>query len=382
MIAPQPFFQWRGSPIRVHFNALALVDLGFRVDLLVMPIGEDCRIPGAHIHRAANPFGLRQLVIGPSLRKLILDFFLLGKALRLGFRNRYDIVHGIEDAGLLAVIVAACSGGGVIYEKHSDPGSYRKGLLRSIVLFLYRQAERSTVRHADAVIATGPALARQVSAISPAVSVKHIFDIPSSLVEAEAEEVEQLRRRLQQSEGELLITYVGSFAVYQGIELMFECMPSVLTAVAAARFVVIGGSASDIERWKAWLKKRGCEDRVSFLGRLPPDDLPAYLRASDLLLSPRVAGSNTPLKLLDYLKAGRAIVATDLEANRLILDESNAVLVTPSAEALSEGICRLLSDADLRQRLGRAAVRALRETYNYAEFKRRLGACYEEVLER
>jgi glycosyltransferase involved in cell wall biosynthesis len=89
---------------------------------------------------------------------------------------------------------------------------------------------------------------------------------------------------------------------------------------------------------------------------------------------------NTPLKLLDYMKAGRAIVATDTEANRLLLDESNAVLAAAEPKSFAAGVCELLGDRDRRLRLGEAARRRIDDCYNYGEFKRRLGACYEQVL--
>ena len=54
LISPQPFFQWRGSPLRVRFNAQALAELGYDVDLLVMPVGDDLALPGVTIHRAPN----------------------------------------------------------------------------------------------------------------------------------------------------------------------------------------------------------------------------------------------------------------------------------------------------------------------------------------
>ena len=50
-ISPQPFFQWRGSPIRVKYNLQALSDLGYEVDLVTLPFGEDVQIDGVTIHR-------------------------------------------------------------------------------------------------------------------------------------------------------------------------------------------------------------------------------------------------------------------------------------------------------------------------------------------
>ena len=93
--------------------------------------------------------------------------------------------------------------------------------------------------------------------------------------------------------------------------------------------MIVGGTEAEIAERKAQLREKGCEDRVSFVGKIPPDSLPCTLAACDILLSPRIQGLNTPLKLLDYLKVARSIAATDHPANRLVLDESTALFAAP-----------------------------------------------------
>ena len=134
LISPQPFFQWRGSPLRVQFNAQALSELGFAVDLLVMPVGEDKAIPGVTLHRARNILGVRNLAIGPSLPKAILDLALFAKAAALARANRYAVIHAIEDAGPIGVCLARRHRTRLIFEKHSDPASYKKGFLRNLIM--------------------------------------------------------------------------------------------------------------------------------------------------------------------------------------------------------------------------------------------------------
>ncbi len=375
-IAPQPFFQWRGSPIRVGFNVQALAELGYDVDLLVMPVGEDRAIPGVKIVRVPNVFRVKNMAIGPSCVKAVYDVFLFFTAWKLARKNRYAVIHGVEDAGPIAVTIAKWTGAKAIFEKHSDPGSYKKGAVKSLIMALYAQVEKFSIRHADSVIGTGPGLVEQARAVGSDTPVYHIFDIPSSLAEAVPERVLAIRQSLLQWPDELLVMYVGSFAVYQGIDLMFRSMPEVIRKSTKARFVVIGGSPGEIAARKAWLGRRNIEENVEFLGMIPPDELPNYLSASDILLSPRIFGTNTPLKLLDYLKAGKAIVAADSTANRLILDEKTAMLVTPLPDEFARCVCRLLDNGVLRGKLGHQGRELLRERYNFNEFKRLLSVCY------
>lgn len=375
-LAPQPFFQWRGSPIRVGFNVQALAELGCEVDLLTLPIGEDRALPGVRVLRVGNPLRVRNIPIGPSAHKALFDLLILFRALALAFRRRYAAIHAVEETGLIGWLAARLTGAKAIFEKHSDPASHKDRPLKNLVLAAYRSVERLAVRAADAVIGTGEGLVAQAQAAAPGKPVHYIFDIPSSLVEPTPEGARAARARMAQAPGETLILYVGSFAVYQGLDLLFAAMPAVAAQCPDVRLIVIGGAEAEIAARRGWLRDRGIEDRVRFIGRVPPDALPDHLAAADILLSPRLSGINTPLKLLDYLKAARPVVATDNTANRQILDERCAVLTAPTPEAYAAGIAELARDPARRGALGRAGRQRIDERFNFGEFKRRLGACY------
>lgn len=374
-----PFFQWRGSPIRVGFNVQALAESGYEVDLLTIPVGEDRAIPGVTIHRVANPFRVKNIPIGPSLHKAVFDVLILFKGLGLAFRRRYAVIHAVEEVGILGWFVARLTGAKVVFEKHSDPDSHKDKPFKNLVLTVYRWVESLAIRLADVVIATGEGLANQAKRVEPGQTVQHIFDIPSSLVEADAARVNSVRARLERGPDDVLALYVGSFAVYQGIDLMFEGFAVAAKRAPKLRLVVIGGTADEIAARKAWLASRSLEDAAYFVGKVPPDELPDYLSAADILLSPRLSGVNTPLKLLDYLKAGRAILATDNEANRKIVDEACAVLTPATAGGFAQGLVELATDAGMRQRLGVEGRKLVDHTYNFREFKRLLSLVYARL---
>jgi len=239
-----------------------------------------------------------------------------------------------------------------------------------------------TARMSAAVICTGPGLVRQVEATSPTTRTFHIFDIPSSLVEFEDHKVAAVNKELQKSEDDVFITFVGSFALYQGVELMFAAIPLVAAQCPQARFLIIGGGQAEIETLETEFKAQGLEQRVSFLGKIDPDALPNYLRASDILLSPRASGVNSPLKILDYMKAGRAIVATDIPSNRLVLSDENAILTAPNPDGFSRGISQLVDDKRKRQQMGAANYELYRNKYNFAHYRELMASCYASVLEK
>ncbi len=375
-LCSQPFFQWRGSPIRVGFDVSALAESGWEVDLLTLPLGEPRSIPGVNIIRIPNLFRARAISIGPSLLKALFDILILFKAISLARKRGYAVIHTVEDTGPIGVLVARLFRARLVFEKHSDPSSYHGRSLRNLVMWAYAKVERFAARHADAVIGTGPGLVAQVKALNTGKPVHHIPDIPSSRIEADPARTAAMRQRLQSAPDDILALYVGSFAAYQGIELLFDTIPRVVSANPKVRFIIIGGSDAEVRDRTTQLRRNGAESAVIWAGHVSPDVLPDYLAAADILLSPRLAGVNTPLKLLDYLKAGRAIVATDTPANRLILNETNACLTPPSAEAYAGGILTLAADPKHRQALASQGAELIRTVYNFAEFKRRISTCY------
>ena len=379
-VASQPFFEWRGSPIRLGFDVTALRDNGYDVDFLTLPLGERREIPGVRIIRAPNIFLAKRISIGPSPLKLAFDFVMFVQAFFMVLRRKYAVVHGVEDCGVLALLLGKLRGSKVVFEKHSDSASYKKGF----VIRCYNAVERWVLRHVDAVIGTGPGLVEQVRRIRGDKPTYHISDIPSSLAEPDPEGINSARIEMENNfpasqTSPILSLYVGSFASYQGIDLLFNSIPMAFEKVPELRLVIIGGTDAEITHWRAWLAERNCADKVAFIGKRAPDILPSYLAAADILLSPRIAGVNTPLKLLDYLKVSRGIVATNHPANRLILDESTALLTPLTPEAFADGIVRLASDPALRSSLSANCRRLIDTQYNFNVFRDGLKKVYDNL---
>src|SRR5712671_4715806 len=99
MIAPEPFFEPRGTPFSQFHRIRALIALGHEVDLVTYPFGRDVALPGLRIFRSLRPPGLRGIGIGPSLAKLPLDVLLALTSLRRAWAGRYDAIHSHEEGG-------------------------------------------------------------------------------------------------------------------------------------------------------------------------------------------------------------------------------------------------------------------------------------------
>ena len=120
MIAPEPFFEPRGTPFSEYHRIRALLDLGHTVDLVTYPFGSDVNLAGLRIFRAARPPFITRVRIGPSPAKVFLDMTLTVTALNRARQERYDAVHSHEEGAAIGVLISSILGIPHLYDMHSS----------------------------------------------------------------------------------------------------------------------------------------------------------------------------------------------------------------------------------------------------------------------
>jgi hypothetical protein len=168
MIAPEPFFTPRGTPFSIRGRIQALSALGHSIDLVTYHIGDNVALPGLCIYRTPRISLIHRVATGPSLTKLLLDFLLFGVALLRILRDRYDVIHTHEEAGLIGAILASLTGAQHVYDMHSSlPQQFKnfKAFNYSPIVKLFEILERFVIRRAHAVIAICPELSAHVASI-------------------------------------------------------------------------------------------------------------------------------------------------------------------------------------------------------------------------
>lgn len=176
-------------------------------------------------------------------------------------------------------------------------------------------------------------------------------------------------RRLTGLPNRPTVMCTGHLYAGRGVELFVELariMPQV-------HFVWVGGRPQDVAAWRE--RARGIPN-LTFTGFVPNADLPRWQAAADVLVMPygrTIAGSSggntaavaSPMKMFEYMAAGRAILSSDLPVIREVLDEHVAVFAPPDNPAAWQSALEiLLSDTQKRRALG-AAARARAEKYTW-----------------
>jgi len=380
VVAPQPFYEDRGTPIAERQLLEALTYLGYQVDMLTYPVGRDLPIPGVRYYRVANILGVRAVPIGFSLRKVWLDLFLGYSLLRILRRSDYFCIHAVEEAAFLAVLATRRRQTPVIYDMQSSIPEQLAGhwLLgrRPFHAFL-RAAERWLIGRVDSVVSSA-GLRGHVLAIAPGKKVRE-WRYPSQTLAAMPGAAEQLRAELGIEPDAKIILYTGNFEDYQGLTPLIEAIPSVLARVPEAVFVLVGADGPNRLSIAQALATHSPKRAHRILDRQPRERMPSFLRLADVVVSPRTHGSNLPLKALEYLAAGCAIVATAIPAHRSVLNEQRAVLVEPQPEALASAISGLLTNPQRAGQLRAAALEYAQQNLNWIGFVDSISEIYEQL---
>ncbi|MGH7517770.1 MAG: glycosyltransferase [Gemmatimonadales bacterium] len=376
-LAPQPFYQDRGTPIRARRSLEALAAAGHRIDLLTYHEGADIAIPGMTIHRIPRLPGVNGIRPGFSLKKLLCDAVMLPKSLLLAAGLRPQVIHAVEESVFMAVVARRLFGVPYVYDMHSSVMEQlldrfpRLGFAGPVL----RRIERAVIRGSVGTIAVSPAVEELVREAAPDQLVQRVEDA-SQLPAAGAGPEWRLPEAIRTGP---VVMYVGNLEAYQGVGLLLEAFRRAMDRVPDAQLVSIGGAEALIAQYRRLAADYGIQERTHFFAPRPVEELGRILAQADVLVSPRTRGTNTPMKIYSYLDSGVPVLATRLPTHTQVLDDDIAMLVAPEPGDMARGLVALLRDPARRATLAAAARTRAREVHTVEAFADKTQAFYQAV---
>jgi rhamnosyl/mannosyltransferase len=237
----------------------------------------------------------------------------------------------------------------------------------------YGRIQRALYRRADCVIVSSPNLAATSALVEQARRVVVVpFGISVDRYRQSSPRVEELRRAIPGPR----VLFVGRFVYYKGIEVLIDAM-----ARTAGTLLLVGEGPLEPEL-KQRVAARGIQERVRFVGRVADADLPAYYQASDLFVLPSVAKTETfGVVQVEAMAAGLPVISTNLPTGVPWVNQdgvSGLVVPPGDADRLAQAIHRLVTDEELRGRLGGNAAARAQKLFT----RDRMIHAFKDVVER
>jgi glycosyltransferase involved in cell wall biosynthesis len=379
-LAPTPFFSVRGAPLVTYDTIKHLTARGHTVDLLTFPFGEDRELSGLTIHRCGRWLPIRKVPFGASSAKAALDcaifLHLMWRLVlgRFGFGTTYQCIFALDESAFSCWALRWILPCPVIYDMDAsivEQFEARPGFRKFAGLGKF--AETRCIRVSRVVIPQCQSYADRVSRIDPKKKIVVVPDLPL----VTADQIDSVSKLAKVSELQLespVFLYVGNLGIHQGVDLLVDAFEILNRDGLGGSLVIAGGQQAEIERFLP------AHPAVHFLGIVEPDDLPAVYRVADVVVAPRRSGTNTPMKIFDYMHSGRTIVATNLETHTQVLGEDCAILVEPSSQGLAAGMIRAATDHQAALDLSRKARRKVAALTSPEIFRDRLDAALDAAV--
>jgi 1,2-diacylglycerol 3-alpha-glucosyltransferase len=386
IVAACPFPTLQGSQLLIRRLAHGLRARGHDAIVVTYAEGLERALAELPVRRIPRIPGLRALGSGPRAAKIVLDAALLLRLVDVVRREGIEVMHAHNyEAALIGLVARRLTGVPLIYHSHNAlaeelPTYYRSRALRRLARVVGALADREVPRRADHCIAicrelVGFLRARGVG--EGAIGMIAPGGSPEEFPTCSAADAATIRARFGFGERPVLL-YTGNLDGYQNLELLLASVGIVRRTAGDALLVLATHAAP--------------RDLPARLRVLPPGvrivtagdfaTVRDLIQVADLALCPRREWSGFPMKLLNYMAAGKAVVVSAGSAKAVRHDRDGVVVSDEGPAAYAAAILDLLAEPARRHRLGAAARRTVEDEYGWERVIDQVEATYETVLQR
>lgn len=330
--------------------------------------------------RALNPPYLIYVI-----SRMAMSLLWIMKIISINLKCPITIIHAQDTGygGLAAVISGKflripvlLSSHGI---RHKTLESIITGKFRRLFLKLEYNLDLFTIKHADSVIAVNQPIKEYLQEITS----RQINFVPIGIKFAKYQysklDRDLIRKEFGLNEDDKVVGFVGRFSMEKNLFTLLKSFANAIESVPALKLVLVGTGALE-DQFREFLKLRMIGDKVIFCG--VRNDIPKILSSFDIFVLPSYAeGMSTAL--LEAMACGRAIICSDIPANRaLITPYENGLLVNPDQVGeIKDAIELLANNYSLQIRMGQNA-RIKAEEYDEENVFPKIMYEYEKILRK
>lgn len=390
MVAACPFPANHGTPAGIKETAEAIAQQGHQVHLVTYHFGDGPAPRGVHLHRIADLGFGRQVVVGPTWQKPLLDLLMVFTLCRVIRRERIELIHAHNYEGaLIGYAAKLLTRRPLVYNAvntmSDELPSYDFIRPRSLARGLAHLLDAWVPRLANRVIAISEELAQFLR--RRGVRPERLQMIPLGIDTAVFAAVDTsartaIRQRFQLGD-QPLVMYTGILDRFQRVDYLLQAMRHVVDHFPEAHLLLVTNVATeqDLQTCQALIQELGLRGRVEIVPHTPFEDIPRFLAAADVTVVPRPHCPGFPVKLLNYMAAAKPIVLFEGSAKGLQHLEHAFVVADHDWRALGQGIITLLQHPDLAQTLAQNARQWAEENLSWPSIVNKIEHVYAALLQ-
>lgn len=389
IVAPCPFPVNHGTPGSIREIVQKQSARGHQVHVVTYPLHDDVPLdPRIHLHRVPMLGRSRRIQVGPTWRRPLWDALAVRTVARVVRRHRADVIHAYNYEGAL---IGWCARRLVrraplvftTFNTMEDELPTYEFLPRHVAEPFSRLLDRWVPHLADRIVAISPELVDFLEArrIDPG----RVDEIPMGIDPRDLEggDPQRMRRRHRLGSAPLVV-YTGLLNAFQRIDILIDAWARVVQQIPEARLMLVANylEPEDEPRIRAHAQRLGIEESVVLTDERPFHEVRDYLAAADVCVVPRPDCPGVPIKMLNYLAAGRAVVTPEGSSKGLRNDEEALLARDGDPADLARQILRLLEAPALRERIADAGRQALLDRFSLDSICVALEGVYERLLDR
>ena len=338
---------------------------GHRVHVVAYHYGTDEVAPSLSVHRIPAIRAYRHLAPGPTYVKLaLLDPLLSVKLRQVLRRHAIDVIHAHHFEGLLVAAAARLrSRIPLIFDVHtlltSELPFYRLGLPSSVKRFIGAGFDRHLPGLADHVVTVTERIRARLLDMGklPASRVSVVGNgVESQLFSAGSD------TGVKSANGHPTLIFTGNLAPYQGIDLMLRALRKVLNRRSDVRLKIV--TQSSFSGYDALARELGVAGAIEVVPAVL-EEIPGLLAAATVAVNPRTDCDEIPVKLLNYMAAGKPVVSFAGSAPGVHHRQTGWLVPDGDVDGFAEGALTLLGNSELASALGRNARRLVQDQHDW-----------------
>jgi 1,2-diacylglycerol 3-alpha-glucosyltransferase len=385
MVAACPFPVNYGSPGAIRELSETLSEMGHDVHVVTYPDGDNLSVGTARLHRVSYWRKSAGPQVGPSGNKLFIDLLLVIKLCQVIWREKIEIIHAHNyEGGLAGVVAKFCTWKPLIYNAVNlmSDELHTYGFIKPAFLAKWLAAVLDWFLpiFPDHIIAVTQQLYDWY--VNHGIPASRLTLVPCGVKPEMFDKADGERFRSKYRIGSRsVVMYAGINNAFQRVDYLLRAFTIVLKEEPSALLMIVSPLANEpnYPANVALARELGISENVIFVGPHELEDLPHYLAMATATVVPRPECPGHPIKLLNYMMAGKPIICFAGSAKGVTHLHDALIVPNHDWEEMGKAISLVLRDSALAKRLGANARETVVNNFDWRILAKKIELIYARL---